>query len=224
MNIFSIGYPKSGTSWVKRLLIDTIPRGVERTGEYERSTDQSYQIWKRHWSVKEANRHGIDFSKIIFIVRDVRDIIISAMGYFDIDTIDGAIDNISKGDFISAAIGELLPWNRYVEEWLGASAYVVRYKDLLTNDIRETTKILQYLGVEALSEDVRLAVINNRFDNKKEALLKNFRKTHDVNDLYDYNFLRVGKTGQYKTKLNDYHLEIITKLFGDTMLKLGYNI
>lgn len=91
VKIYVIGYPKSGTIWLVRLLahsLDSSPYGGNRTEDsffkefYDR--DGKYVIFHKH----DKNLSNIDLntSKIFYIIRDFRDVVVSSFfHHYNID-------------------------------------------------------------------------------------------------------------------------------------------
>lgn len=88
--IYIIGYPKSGTVWVTRLVADTLNTpsyGFNQSGRVLGNLDTSglerqsdFEVLHCHFSVRNRHSSITPSSKIIYVVRDLRDEIVS--GFF----------------------------------------------------------------------------------------------------------------------------------------------
>lgn len=90
--IIITGYPKSGNTWLSRLTANLVdcpvegflynPNNVEIAIEgTERVSD--YRVYKSHHQLSELTKEDIQNAKIIYVVRDPRDVSISGRNYFD---------------------------------------------------------------------------------------------------------------------------------------------
>jgi len=107
MNVFVTGYPRSGNTWVNRLLSDlldspmTTPApNAENATKFCKTGNGGYTIFKTHWapfSLWSDRERGVkdpaDFYihdywrgqvPIVFVQRDPRDVAVSAMFYLDL--------------------------------------------------------------------------------------------------------------------------------------------
>jgi len=92
-NIVIVGYPKSGTTWISRLVAELIDcplqgdwgfddldqpymQGLERDSEFE--CFKSHHTYETIKDISEKKIH-----KIIYVIRDPRDIVISGIHFFD---------------------------------------------------------------------------------------------------------------------------------------------
>ena len=79
-DIFVIGFPKSGNTWLARLLAEVtdsnlVPSNPVDAADYSLERKADYLIHKKHW-VKDIEK--VLECKVVYIVRDVRDVLVSA--------------------------------------------------------------------------------------------------------------------------------------------------
>ena len=84
--IFVIGYPRSGNTWLARLTADALDspmvggdNPIDQADNKHNYTGE-FVIYKSHYSKKSKPDFITEYSKILYIVRDFRDVLIS--GYF----------------------------------------------------------------------------------------------------------------------------------------------
>ena len=92
-NILIVGYPKSGTNWLSRLVAEVLQCNFNGDWGFDtknasrlifENTNSEYQVFKSHHffsDIKTASKEPI--YKIIYIVRDPRDIVISGTYFFN---------------------------------------------------------------------------------------------------------------------------------------------
>lgn len=88
--IIITGYPKSGNTWITRLIAELV--GCPVVGFWNSSHNEiaiegqnrisDYECYKSHHTYDELIRIGSPFFKIIYVVRDPRDIVFSGLNYF----------------------------------------------------------------------------------------------------------------------------------------------
>jgi hypothetical protein len=84
--IFVIGYPKSGNTWVARICADTLDSPLVTGNDPVNQADKKqeykgeFEIYKLHCSKQSKPDYITKSSKIFYVIRDFRDILIS--GYF----------------------------------------------------------------------------------------------------------------------------------------------
>ena len=89
--IIVTGYPKSGNTWVCRLTAELVGCPVKgfwnsrhREAAVEGKNRKSeYGAYKSHHQLEELMKKGASDHKIIYVIRDPRDIILSGVNYFD---------------------------------------------------------------------------------------------------------------------------------------------
>lgn len=215
-NIVVCGYPKSGNTWLARLLAEAIdcpsagyfllPHWDEIAIE---GTDRvsTYKIWKTHSGPEIIDSKAIEIGKVIYIVRNVLDVVVSATYYFgNGNNHEDIYQRMLEGEFSG------LCWKEHVSKWLDRGVYCIKYEDLLTNANAKIKEIVEYLGLTPVNETIARAVYNQSFAVKKRGLSGNLAA-----------FLRRGKAGQY----SEIPPELSKKISVDSeieMKRLGYTI
>ena len=80
--IYVVGFPKSGNTWLARLISETLdsnlaPNNSIDAADFSENRKGKYIIFKEH---TDENIYNIPKSSVIYIVRDVRDVLVS--GFF----------------------------------------------------------------------------------------------------------------------------------------------
>ncbi len=237
-DVWIVSYPKSGNTWTRFLIANLIAGGesvdwsnIERRVPdiyYNRDTHFRSLPRPRYFKSHEAYRP--DYRRVVFIVRDPRDV---AVSYYHFARKTKSIPgDATIGDFMTKFMeGRIDPygnWGENVGSWLGArrgtaNFIVVRYEDLLENAEAELTRIADMVGLRADERLLRHAVESSRADRMRELeaaqrgehkLLKTSRA--------DIPFVRSAKSGQWCTELPPEAVRQIESAWGSVMRELGY--
>lgn len=237
--IYISAYPKSGSTWLTNLLGDTLnsPTGGNRPQDDHKEIATNlnrpgpYFIRKGHyklvdWHTRQIvprphhlNWQMLDNQKVIFLVRDPRDICISGAYHW----------NCEQKDFlnrmITGNIMHLSRWDNYVSEWLDilfTPAYkdifiLIRYEDLIQNPAQELDKIISFIPEYQARMRIKQAIHNQSFEQRRIELLKADKS------LKTYN-MRKGIAGDWRNHFTSEMKSRIIREFGEVMGKLNYEI
>jgi hypothetical protein len=217
-DIVVCGFPKSGNTWLSRLLAEVIQCPVagyfglpEAKEQAEEGKDRisEYRLWKAHRRARIVLEDQVSIKNVIFIVRDIRDIVVSSFHYWDDLDMKAAYQRTKCGHVHAS------PWNIYIKDWVAQNPYTVRYEDLLANTEAEVKKMLLSLGIEepknilACLERQSFGVRKQEFESTRDPRLRLFYK---------------GKSGLHKEEIEDDLLELITSENRNELMMLGYPV
>jgi hypothetical protein len=241
---YLISFPKSGRTWVRMLLgqalakeyglkinLDlykmTFGRGITNV-----ATDPRIGNYAQFGEAKEfeINRNFRN-KKIIFLVRDPRDVAVSY--YFEWMKRRNVGETMEMSEFIRKDF--TLP--RIVEFMNGWAAemekrkedfLLVRYEDLHKDAKIELKRMVDFLGIKISDENIAYAVEQSRFQKMRQMEEKKaFGDDHRMiavnpDDKESYK-MRKGKAGGYKEYLNLEDIDYINSFLSEMMdKKLGY--
>lgn len=216
------GYPRSGNTWTTRLVAEALSAPVggfyrDYAGNYrrrevaiegiERANKHNIVLYKSHHDAQFFERKDIS---VIFVVRDPRDVALSAMSYFYGTKDPVALEQVF--DVMSGAKVSGKPWfgnwNQYITEWLNRDPLILRYEDLICDPEAELSRAFKVLELEYSHSGVVSAIENNSSGNRLAQ-----GDSHVV----------VAKAERYRSELSDSQLEACGQLFGNTLETLGYS-
>jgi Sulfotransferase domain len=239
--IFVLGFPKSGTTWLARLLGDILDSPVGSaysdsdskciaTEGQGRSGD--YYIRQGHLYPADDNTDKLVISEedkliyrnltneiVIYMRRDPRDIMVSASYHWGLP-IAITIKCAATGTFPLSWGGGFIP---YAESWRNATFKhtTTRYKVLLDNTEREITRILTVAGIAYNQKRISPAVCRQSFQKRKEWTKKEGDGLPYGKE-FQCKFLRRGKCGSWRDEMDRETAELMQLYFGGFMLKYGY--
>lgn len=237
-DVWIVSYPKSGNTWTRFLIANLISgsapvdwSNIERwVPDIYRGRDSQFRSMPRPRYFKSHDAYRPDYRRVVFIVRDPRDVAVSYY-HFVKKTKQLAIDAPMAefmAIFLSGRIDPYGNWGENVGSWLGARRdtpdfIVLRYEDLLDNAEAQLARVAEMLRLPVNDDQLRRAVENSRADRMRQ-LEQTQRDQHK--DLktgrQDIPFVRSAKAGQWHTELLPDHARQIEVAWGQAMHELGY--
>ncbi|MGV8996764.1 MAG: sulfotransferase domain-containing protein [Parvibaculaceae bacterium] len=232
-NIVVSGYPKSGNTWLARMLADAasselvaylsdhhenLPRERGMVGSEVR---QDISTIKSHHSLPLLRLGGVPKTDIAIIVRDPRDVAVSGAGFFF------GTENLPTSESIDQMIDMMLAetkpsvrwndqrWDRFVERSFSSNVPVIRYVDLVEHTATTLKPILDHLSLELQDEAIEQLVNYHSFDRAKKRSTRAGQS--DIS-----HHLRTGKSGEYKIYLSARQRDRIESEFRPVMQRLGF--
>jgi len=246
-----ISFPKCGRSWLRLMICDMIKHKFDD----DSIIADTNLLWKVHplipyftidhddASLKapgELNRDKTFFrnKKVIFLVRDPRDVIVS--WYFQVvkrgskKWFDKKIKTDSVADFIENEFGGLKTIIAFYNIWLENKSkpkdfLLIKYENLKYNPNEVLKQINKFCGIENVIGDssIRYAIENNSFDKLKtrernQSIPHSAFKTNNTNDVESFK-VRKGKIGGYVDYLSKEQIEKMNQIISNSLSpKFGY--
>ncbi|HSZ60854.1 MAG TPA: sulfotransferase domain-containing protein [Terriglobales bacterium] len=239
-DIFLVSFPKSGNTWTRFLLANlrfpdepatwaNINRLIpDPTGTPKRDFDRM----PRPRIIKSHECFDPRYPRVIYIVRDPRDVVLSQYHYHrKIRKLD---DESPLEQFVTRFLaGETCPhgsWGQNVATWLYTSEasprfLLLRYEDLVANTARELVKVASFLQLSAGLEQIAQAVERSSADRMRQLE----KKQTDKNELVkgsrkDLSFVRAAGSGGWRSELPAPMVARIEAAWGPLMQRLGYEL
>jgi len=233
---FLISYPRSGNTWIRFLLGSIIHKTdvnwknmEEYVPDIYRNTNKQLKNVPRPRILKSHHPYDYRYPKVIYIVRDVRNVFLS---YYKFKMkMNGYSQSIEEFyyDFVHGTLDDFGSWGDNVNSWLDKSECVkggfllLKYEDMRSNTIMEVQKILKFLGINR-TEDEIIGCIDNASLKKMRSAEKKVSKDIELFKSSDQSIPFVGSgliTPQYdeKTEVLMHKLE---NIYSITLNSLGY--
>lgn len=239
-----VSYPRSGNTWT-RFLIANLMHPEEEVSflNIERlipdTSSQSSRALKRTPRPRFIKTHEYfdhRYPKVIYIVRDPRDVAVSY--YHFLRKVRQFEDDRSVEDFIQDFIrghGRLIDeawgsWGENVSSWVytrGESEQFLlcRYEDLLDNTVGELSRIAVFMGLHSTPQLLQQAVERSSADRMRamEKLQSDaWVVTRDRRK--DVPFVGTAKSGGWRETLTQKCVRQIEDAWGELMVKLDYDL
>lgn len=236
-DLFVTGYPRSGNTWLARLLGDVLnspvggmyyakplaTEGLQRPGRY--------YVRQLHLRPTQADKGKpvpnawtlslpyLDEIKLLHVVRDPRDVIVSVFYYWQIETLQKAIDAVCYGLDPIKVHG---PWGWALENWLAIPGVpMVRYEDLTRNTRGVLQQTLDTLGVSYREDALDGAIERQAFAAKKQQVERD-GASRPYGRTIQLRHLRKGIVGDYKNHMTQAQIEQVWDTCHEAMERLGY--
>jgi hypothetical protein len=204
-SIYVLGYPKSGTTWLCRLIADAwdCPIGSVHNkdvfhGHATEGRDRTgpFVVKHGHLLPGELKEHLSPGDFVFFIYRDPRDVIVSISHYFD-RPLDECISDAINGR--PNAKGPLrFPIAEYVREWIDSeiSNYYTNYEALHGNATLELHNISNVLNVRL--PDNTLEIVHRQSFTQRKKWTEQHGDSLTFGKEYHLRFMRKGIVGDWE--------------------------
>jgi hypothetical protein len=233
---FIVSFPRSGNTWTRFLIANLINTEEPVTfSNIERVIPDTSSLSSR--TLKRIPRPRIlksheyfdpRYQKVVYLVRDPRDVLISLYHFRrkcrmidDNYPIEKYVMRFLEGDMD-------VSWGEHVGSWLGARGkhdglLLVRYEDLLEDPSRQLRRIAAFLGVDASPERAALAIERSAADRlRKLEKVESEKWVTTKGRRRDVPFVGAAKSGGWRSYLPRISAELIESAWGDLMKTLGY--
>jgi hypothetical protein len=239
---FVVSYPRSGNTWTRFLIANLLhpDQNVSFTNIEKLIPDTSSQSNRalrrtsRPRIIKTHQYFDHRYGKLIYIVRDPRDV---ALSYYDFQRkymqiadeypLDRYVDDFVTGRLISADWGT---WSENVASWIftrgnSPTFLLLRYEDMINDTAQELTRIANFLAVNPDTSRIQQAIERSSADRMRQLeKLEEDKLVATKNRRKDIPFVRVARSGGWKSSLPESCVRQIESAWGDVMTKLNYEL
>jgi len=176
-----------------------------------------------------------EYRRAIYLVRDVRDIVLSDYAWddsldltkhFDIATFDDYLLPWLKG-----RVQNMGNWQDHTQSWLASplarneDLLMIRYEDMRRHTEDALLQMVDFLGVSADRGVIQEVIANNSLENMR--LKEDNSRKYDPNKLNrksgeEHRFVRKGSVGGWRARLTDAQVQLIEQYTGHALARLGY--
>src|SRR5208337_1583938 len=239
-DIFLVSFPKSGNTWTRFLLANLrFPNEPATWANINRlipdptgTTKRDFDRMPRPRIIKSHECFDPRYPRVIYIVRDPRDVVVSQYHYHR--KLRKIADDSPIENFVARFLaGETCPhgsWGQNVSTWLATSEgnprfLLLRYEDMVVDTARELAKVVAFLNMAVSPEQIAQAVERSSADRMRklektqtdlQGLTRGSRK--------DLSFVRAAGSGGWRSELPSAMVAKIEDAWGPLMRHLGYEL
>ncbi len=240
-DVFLASYPRSGNTWTRFLVGNLVHQNepvtflnVERlVPDMYKSSDRVLRKLPRPRIVKSHECFDPRYKKVIYIVRDPRDVAVSNYHW------ELKLRSVPEGypieDFVPRWMEpqfwpRIGSWGDHVTSWLSTrqgskSFLVLRYEDLKQDPQRALAQVAEFLGIEPSVERLNRAVDLSSAENMRKLEKQDGAKwVATTLTRQDKPFVRSATSGGWKAALPENTVAYIEKHYGHLMRNLGYEL
>ncbi|MFQ5469338.1 MAG: sulfotransferase domain-containing protein [Gammaproteobacteria bacterium] len=232
-DIFLVSYPRSGNTWLRFLLAMIVKQAtdvdfnnIERyiPDIYRNDNDTLLKIGSPR-IIKSHEKYNTGYPNVIYLVRDVRDVIVSnyhfgkKMGY--------------EGDF-SSCFNSLITepydkglafgtWTDNVQSWLDHkdNLSLIKYESLVNSPLQAVTNLLSNLSIQVENTIIEHAIAECSFE-KMRAKEQTTQGIDYINASKGNEFIRKGEVGGWREYFTPEHVDVVKERFGELLIALNY--
>lgn len=241
-DVFLVSFPKSGNTWTRFLLGNLMSPDEPATfSNIHRlvpdpigTATKEFRRMPRPRVIKSHECFDPRYPRVIYIVRDPRDVVISQFHYHR--KVRLIPDELPIETFVAQFLnGETWPcgsWGQHVLTWVGTSQgdprfLLLRYEDMVSNTERELRKIVAFIGLRTTAEQIAQAVERstaNQMRKLEAAQGEDCDRMMGRTSRKDMMFVRAAASGGWRKELPMRMAEKMEAAWGPAMLHLGYEL
>ncbi len=229
---FLVSYPRSGNTWTRFLVCNlinpddpvTFAQIESRIPEIYDVTDRALRAFPRPRIIKSHESFDPRYKKIIYIVRDPRDVLLS---YYEFQLkrrviteecgLEAFVPRFMESEF-EPKTGS---WRDHVLSWTATRGgqqnfLLLRYEDMLADTPQEGTKIASFLGLDSSSERITRAVALSSADRMRTLEKEQAGEWKETSKTrQDKPFVRNATSGGWKSALPEHCVAQLETAWGD---------
>ena len=239
---FIVSYPRSGNTWTRFLIANLVHpdepatfANIERlVPDSEAQSSRYFKSLPRPRLIKSHQYFDPRYKKVIYIVRDPRDV---ALSYYDFQRKYRQIeDGYPLSQYVDDFVGGRLSsvdwgtWGENVGSWVSARQkhagfLLLRYEDMVADTERELAKIARFMSI-APDHDALAKAINLSSADRMRSLeqTQGSEWVSTKNKRSDIPFIRTASSGGWRTLLPANAIAAIESMWGPLMSMLGYEL
>jgi hypothetical protein len=236
-DVFIVSFPKSGNTWTRFLIANLLhPEELVTFSNIDRLIPESEGLTRNELKrvprpriMKSHQYFDPRFRKVIYIVRDPRDVALSQFHFYRKRrriTDDYPLEQFVTR-FVSGDTSDYGSWGDNVASWLATrqnspNFLLMRYEDMVANTTDSLMQVASFLGVNTTPELLAQAIQRSSADEMRKLEGKNATASVTRNTRQDIPFVRAAGSGGWKSNLPESSVLALETAWAPLMKWLGY--
>lgn len=234
---FLVSYPRSGNTWMRFLLgqaklnqpldLESIESVIPDI--YIHSNSELLSV-PRPRVMKSHEMYDNRYPKVIYLVRDPRDVAISfyfwrkKKRFFEERGLNVSLTTYLH-QFVEKEIAFFAAWDEHVQSWmtqkslLGDTLLIMRYEDIEQSPKEALRRAVKFLDWEIPDTKLDFAVKHSVADRMRRVVEASWPSSADRKDIP---FVREARSAQWREVFDDTLKDMYTNKFGKWMEMFGY--
>jgi len=238
---FIASYPRSGNTWLRFVLFDILVSGqssgfdevnhiIPEVGLHQPAIPLlpgQGRLIKTHEPFQKQ------YKKAIYLVRDVRDVVLSEFAYQKAlgwvpDDFEAFLDG-----FLSGEVNPFSPWHEHVPGWIDSSLaqtpnfLLIKFEEMRRNTEAVVAEALDFLGIVVDPQVIRDAIANNSVKKMQEKEQRQPQLSNSApkpTGSEESRFIRSGSIGGWRNRLTGSQVALIESRTAGVLVRMGYPV
>lgn len=236
---FIASYPRSGNTWLRFVLFDILVTG--QTSGFDEVNHIVAEVGLHGPAhallpgggrlIKTHEAYRKQYRKAIYLVRDVRDVVLSEFAYQKaLGWIPDDFDLFMR-QFVRGEVNPFSPWHQHVPGWFNSrlaktpNFLLIKFEEMRRNTESTVNTVLDFLGVIVDPQTVRDAITNNslqKMQEKEQRQPQLSRSAPAASGGEETRFIRRGSTGGWRNRLTEAQVEFMEQHTRPVLEQMGY--
>lgn len=244
-DVFLIGHPKSGNTWLAYMLGIVMQRNnncrvnLANIGKFVptiHAKDSQIALYEGLDSPRIFRNEGPlypeFYPKTIYLIRDPRAVLLSYYHHCIHDTgeyqwpLEDFVDEMLTYGCIKRLEPYLIRWDQQILRWIDRSKHqpvkIIKYEDLISNRRIILEEVIDYLDISCNENDIAVSVERGDFHNMRQDEQTNGAESYIGEKGSRGYFVRRGKIDSWKDEMPKEIINKIERKFKEAMIKTGY--
>lgn len=244
-DVFLVGHPKSGNTWLTLMLgvliekkfnnkinLNNISEFIPSFHHRDNQIENYSQFPDPRFFRNEGPIYPDLYPKTIYIIRDPRASYVSYYHHCVHDTgrmdwkMEDFIDEMLANGCIKSLEPYLLRWDRHVKEWLDRAerqpVLFVKFEEMKQDSYEVLKKAVDFIGLHCSEDEIRLAVQRGDFKSMRKEEMDHGAAPYSGTKGEGGFFIRKGKVDGWKEELSKESAGKIATEFSDIMRRMQY--
>jgi hypothetical protein len=236
-DLYIVSFPKSGTTWLNFIMANVHLKMSDRKQVVNffnihdfipdimqnRYLRNNILPFPGHRVIKSHAEMNPFYTKIIYLVRDPRDVMVSY--YWFLKHLGGWNADLHR--LIHSGAYGVEAWCQHVQGWIEKTPatshlFSIRYEDLKSDPFKVLIRIYSLLGHEIPEEVLNQAIGLSSFENMKK-LESEYKNSGDFR-FPGFQLVRKGKSGDYRTEISEEDLQFISEKASRWLSLFNYSL